>query len=271
MKAKWRGKLQLKFILGLILMALVLTAVLGAVIAHEYRGKMEGYYVKIAFDEAKIAAETIDGDKIAGYAATLTKDDYYENVRQMLLRVKRTVGLKYFYVVIPYEDQMFYIWDAGEEGEQGVCDLGDREDYYGGGLELMRGAFLNRDSAEHILITNNDEYGYLASAYVAIMDSDGNPAALSSVDISMDMINERINALIFAIVLITAGVLLVFVVGYFLIIQLTVLKPINTLNRAAKTIVSERMDDLAAFSVNVRTGDELESLADAFTLMAREL
>jgi sigma-B regulation protein RsbU (phosphoserine phosphatase) len=31
------------------------------------------------------------------------------------------------------------------------------------------------------------------------------------------------------------------------------------------------MDDLAAFSVNVRTGDELESLADAFTLMAREL
>ncbi|MDR1136872.1 MAG: SpoIIE family protein phosphatase, partial [Synergistaceae bacterium] len=271
MTPKRHGRLQLKFISGLLIMALVLVAVLSAVIAGRYRRSMEDYYTKIAFEEAKIAAETIDGDKIAEYASTLTKDDYYEQVRQMLMRIKRTVGLKYFYVVIPNEDRMFYVWDAGDKGEAGVRDLGDLDDYYGGGREIMRGAFLNRNGEEHILITNNDEYGYLASAYVAIPDSDGRPAALSSVDISMDMINKQINGLIAIIVLIITGVLLLFVIGYFFIIRLIVLKPIDTLGKAAKTIVSEQMDDLAAFSVDVRTGDELESLADAFTHMAHEL
>ncbi|MDR0653036.1 MAG: HAMP domain-containing protein [Synergistaceae bacterium] len=268
---KWHGKLQLKFLSGLLIMALVLVVALGIVIAHEYRKSMENYYVKVAFNEAKIAAETIDGDKIMEYASTLTKDDYYEQVRQMLLRMKRVVGLKYFYVVIPYEDQMLYIWDAGDEGEVGVCDLGDRDDYYGGGREIMHSAFLNDDREEHILITDSNEYGYLASAYVPILDSSGNPIALSSVDISRDMINEQINVLIATIVLIVAAILLLFIVGYFFIVRLTVLKPIETLNEATKTIVSEKIDDLATFSVNVKTGDELESLADAFTHMAHEL
>ncbi|MDR1377730.1 MAG: SpoIIE family protein phosphatase [Synergistaceae bacterium] len=268
---KWRGKLQLKFLSGLFVMALVLITVLSVVIARNYRRSMEAYYANVVFNEAKIAAETIDGNKIAEYASTLTKDDYYEQVRQTLQKVKRIVGLKYFYVVIPYEDQMFYVWDAGDKGEAGVCDLGDRDDYYGGGQEIMRGVFLNREKEEHILITNNDEYGYLASAYVTIRDSRGNPVALSSVDISMDMINARINKLIATIVLIIASVLSLFIIGYFFVIRLTVLKPIDTLGKAAKTIVREQMDDLATFSVNIKTGDELESLADAFTRMAREL
>ncbi|MDR1134064.1 MAG: SpoIIE family protein phosphatase [Synergistaceae bacterium] len=265
------GKLQFKFISGLLVMALVLIAVLSADIAGMYRGSMEDYYSKIAFGEAKIAAETIDGDKIAEYASTLTKDDYYEQVRQILLRVKHIVGLKYFYVVIPYEDHMFYIWDAGDKGEEGVRDLGELDDYYGGGREIMRGAFLNHNGKEHILITNNDEYGYLASAYAAITDSAGRPVALSGVDISMDMIDEQINGLIVIIVLNIAGVLLLFIIGYFFVIRLTILNPIDKLGKAAKAIVSEQMDDLAAFSVDVKTGDELESLADAFTRMAHEL
>jgi sigma-B regulation protein RsbU (phosphoserine phosphatase) len=271
MEPKRDGKLQLKFISGLLVMALVLIAALSAVIAREYRKSMENYYAKVAFDEAKIAAETINGDKIAEYASTLTKDDYYEQVRQMLLRVKQAVGLKYFYVVIPYENLMFYIWDAGGEGEAGVCDLGDSDNYYGGGQDVMRDAFLNSDGERHVLITDNDRYGYLASAYVAILDSGGKPVALSSVDMSMDMINEQINGLIVAIVLIIVGVLLIFVIGYFFFIRQTVLKPIYILGKAAKTIVREQMEDLAAFSVNVKTGDELESLADAFTRMAHEL
>jgi sigma-B regulation protein RsbU (phosphoserine phosphatase) len=270
MKLKWPGKLQLKIVSGLIVMSVVLTVVLSAVIAREYRKGMEEYYSTVAFNEAKIAALTINGDKIEEYASTLVKDDYYEEVRQTLLRAKRVIGLKYFYVVIPYEDRMFYIWDAGGEGESGVRDLGDRDEYYGGGREVMRGAFLNRDGEEHILITNNEEYGYLASAYTPILDSKGSPVALSGVDISMDMIDKQIGALIAAVVSVLSGVVLLFVIGYFVVIRIIVLKPINTLSKAAKTIAG-RMDDLAAFSVDVRTGDELQSLANAFTFMAREL
>lgn len=68
----------------------------------------------------------------------------------------------------------------------------------------MRGAFLN-PGEKTILITNNDEYGYLASAYVAILDSNRNAVALSCIDISMDMINEQISQFLITVVLFIAG------------------------------------------------------------------
>ncbi|WMJ83980.1 PP2C family protein-serine/threonine phosphatase [Oscillospiraceae bacterium LTW-04] len=269
-KQRKKGKLQTKFLLGLLALAVVLSLALGTVITQKYRSSMERYYAKVAFDEAKIAADTIDGDTIPRYAQTLTKDNYYNEINKYLLRIKSTVGLKYFYVVIPYEDQMYYIWDAGTDNEGGICEIGTREDYYGGGREIMRGAFLN-PGEETILITNNEEYGYLASAYVAILDSAGNAVGLSCVDVSMDMINEQISGFIAAIVLIIVGVMLLFVVGYFFMIRLTVLRPIYLLNRAASTITSEEVEALSDFTVGIQTGDELESLSEAFEHMARDL
>lgn len=266
-----KGRLQLKFLLGLLAMTAVLMAALSLVITGQYRRSMEDYYTKLAFNQAKIAAEYIDGDTVREYAETLTADEYYDQVSRYLLFMKETVGIKYFYVVIPNEDKMYYIWDVGEAGEEGVCGLGDEDDYYGGGREIMRGAYLHPEGEDTILITNNEEYGYLASAYVAILDSAGQPAALSCVDISMDMINRQIGEFVAAVALVILAVLLVFIVGYFFFIRRSVLGPLGLLAQAAGTIVSERMDDLADFHLDVRTGDEIQELGEAFNHMAHEL
>ena len=135
----------------------------------------------------------------------------------------------------------------------------------------MGGAYLHPDGEDTILITDNEEYGYLASAYVAIRDSSGRPVALSCVDISMDMINRQIGSFAAAVVLVILAVLLVFIVGYFFFIRQSVLRPLNRLSQAARTIVSEQMDDLSNFHVNVKTGDEIEELGEAFSHMAHEL
>ena len=84
--------------------------------------------------------------------------------------------------------------------------------------------------------------------------------ALSCVDISMDMINRQIGSFAAAVVLVILAVLLVFIVGYFFFIRQSVLRPLNRLSQAARTIVSEQMDDLSNFHVNVKTGDEIEEL-----------
>lgn len=89
---RWRS-LQSKLILGLVLMSVALTAVLITAIAQMYRSRMEDYYSQVAFDQASIAAQVIDGDRIAGYYATGEKDDYYEEIREYLLMVKQIVGL----------------------------------------------------------------------------------------------------------------------------------------------------------------------------------
>lgn len=268
--SKWNLRLQPKLLLGLVIMAVVLVTALTPAISQLYRGHMESYYSTLAFDQASIAARLIDGDSIERYYLTGEKDDYYEQVRQYLQTVKEEMGLQYFYVVVPEDDVMVYIWDAGVAGEGGVCDLGDSDAYYGGGDELMHAAFAP-DAPETILVTNNEEYGYLASAYVAILDSAGTPVALASVDISMDMINEQIRQFVYLTILISCGVLLVSVIVYYFYIRRILIRPLSTLHRATQELVQHKMDRLEEFQLDIRTGDEVEELAHAFQYMTVEL
>ena len=268
---KIKMKLQTKFTIGLVLLAVVLIVVLEVVITTHYRASMEEYYAKIAFDQAKIAADFIDGDTISTYADTRKKDAYYESIRQQLLSVKKIIGINYFYVVIPLENEMFYIWDAGETGEEGICDLGDTDDYYGGGKDVMQRAFLNPDAQDTILITDNDTYGYLASAYVAIADSSGTPVALASVDISMDKINEEIHRFMLIMILLITGILLLTTVLFYFFIQKSVIVPLKKLHFAASAIAREQLEHIENFSICIKTGDEIEELANAFQYMTVEL
>ncbi len=266
---RFRPKLQTRFLFGLVLILMVLIVVLGIVITNRYRSSMENYYSDLAFDCATLGANYIDGDTIDGYYNTLQKDAYYEQVRTFLLDVKQTYGLEYFYVVVP-TDVQFYVWDAGEAGEYGVCDLGDTDEFYGGGYEFMHGVFDDTAAEDTILITNNNEYGYLASAFVAIMDSNGEPVALSCVDISMDQIDAEIHSFMVIINLVIAGILLAAIFAYYFFIRASVIRPVQKVRDAASKIIDD-LENAREFQVDVHTGDEIEELADSFRYMSVEL
>ena len=269
-KAHHKRHLQAKLLLGLVVMAAVLLAALAPSIAQLYRARMEEYYSKLAFSQASIAADFIDGDRVEQYYLTGEKDEYYEAVRAYLRTIKDQMDLQYFYVVVPEDEVMYYIWDVGADGDEGVCDLGDTDAYYGGGDELMHKAFA-ADAEQTILITDNDEYGYLASAYVAILDSSGTPVALASVDISMDMINEQIEVFLVTTLCITLAVLAVSIFAYYFYIRKILIRPLGELHRAAIGLVESKMEHLETFRVEVHTDDEVQELADSFRYMVGEL
>ena len=263
-----KRSVQFKLTAGLILMALVLAVALTVVVANLYRARMEEYYSDIAYNQACIAAEHIDGDTIEKYYKTGEKDEYYEEIRQYLEMSAEKINAQYFYVVVPEKDVMVYIWDTGEES--GVCELGDVDAYYGDGDRMMHAAF-QKNAPKEILITNNEEYGYLASAYVAILDSDSNPVALSSVDVSMNMINHHIRLFVLVSLLVTLLVLVLSCICYFFYIRKTVLVPTNTLKNATVSLMENKLEDLQNFNVDIQSGDEFESLAGSFTYMAHQL
>lgn len=270
MKLRKKRHLQAKLILGLVVMAMALLAVLTPAIGQLYRVWMEEHYSKFAFSQASIAAEYIDGDRVRQYYLTDEKDGYYEAIQKYLSTVREKAELKYFYVVVPEEDQMIYIWDVGADGDTGVCDLGDSDDYYGGGKELMHEAFAV-NAKQTTLITDNEEYGYLASAYVAIMDSSGQPAALASVDISMDMIDEQINMFQRTTLIITLLVLALSIFAFYFYVRRILIRPLGKLHHAAIGLVENKMAGMEDFKVDVHTGDELQELADSFQYMVAEL
>lgn len=255
--------------MGLVILGAVMAIFISTAVADSYRSSMEEHYAEDAFAYAHLVAEYVDGDKIREYQNTLTEDEYYNNVREFLLEIKESAKLTYCYVVVPEDEQMLYIWDAGDEGDSNICSLGDRESYYDGGKENMHSAF-SVDAEDEILITNNDKYGYLASAYVAILDSSGAPAALASVDISMNEIGRQIFTFQALIISIICGVLIVAIFLYYLFINRQVVIPIKKLNTAATELVSN-MENLDSFSMDIHTGDEIEALSMAFKQMTVEL
>ena len=270
MKKVWKIRLQPKLLLGLVAMAAILVMILAPSIARLYRTRMEEQYSKLAFGQAAVAADLIDGDRVEQYYLTGEKDAYYEEIHRYLLDAKEKMGLKYFYVVVPEDEVMFYIWDAGVAGEDGVCDLGDTDAYYGGGNELMHRAFAV-DAEQTILITNNEEYGYLASAYVAILNGAGTPVALASVDISMDMIDQQIRQFLGLTLCVVLVVLLLSIFAYYYYVRRILIRPLRTLHHAAIGLVESRMENLSDFRVDLHTGDELEDLSDSFRYMVSEL
>ena len=271
-KTKKHGSIQLRIISALLIMMSLLCIAVMAVSSSLYRSRMEKTYADYAFNIAASGAQLIDGDTIATYYETGVKDEYYRDVLSMLILLKEQNGLKYFYVVVPEEDHMVYIWDAGQPGAEGVCDLLDTDSYYGGGDELMHAAF-NGTSQRQILITNNDEYGYLASAYVPILNSEGVPVALSSVDISMEDIDSSITHILNIIGAITIGLLVAGSVTFFIYLRQSIVKPVKELSVAASEFVSNTENRVSGTmsSLNIRSTDEIGDLYSAVCKMEKDM
>ena len=260
--------LQSKFLISLTLVTCATVALITAAIATQYRNRMERFYSDMAFNMATFASKVIDGDKAREYARTGVKDEYYEQIRTLLLRAKYSMGLTYFYVVIPDEKQI-YVWDAGEPGEKDFCDLCTEEDYFTERAKvIMRGAFA-KDAPHTIVVTRTKEYGYIASAYVAILDKSGVPAALASVDISMDMVDGQIRRMILLSLVLSLVVMTLCIAGYYFYLRRMVIRPLDRLAGAARNFTSEREHGkgLVMDKVRITSKDEIGDLYAAMSKM----
>ena len=264
--------LRTKFMAGLILMALALFVVISIAIARLYDRTMQERYRRNAYEQAAIAADMIDGDAAGRYYATLEKDDYYEEIRLKLARMKEIFGMKFFYVVVPEEEQMVFIWDGGEPGVDGVTELGDAGTYDTGEKERMYAILHeNKGWEDSIVVSWSETYGRFVTAYVPIRNSAGEPVALAGVDLLMDDIQRQILVFVATLLGIIIAVLIVVVFLYSIYIDRKIIAPLLAVKGAASTLVSSSMERLDEFEIDVRTGDEIEDLADAFGRMTKEL
>ena len=184
-----KRKLSTKVIFAVVIFALlIIVATCGSVVVR-YRKDIMKRYSDQGFAYARTAAAYIDGDTIKKYLETGQKDAYYEEIENFLNASQENSNLKYYYVYVPRENDLIYIWDANKD--EGACELGDHENYMEGGKEVSFAAF-QKDPAEQVLISMDETYGYIASVVAPVYDSAGEPVALVGVDISMPGVKENI-------------------------------------------------------------------------------
>ena len=264
-----RRKLQTTVLMSFTLLAVVLIIVISFVVGNRYiQGEMENCRTT-AYAYTKSAAELIDGDKIAYYLETGEEDDYYYEILDFLNAFRLNTDIQYYYVFVPFEDDLVYIWDANilkpGEMEIDVCELGYREEYMEGGKEATYSIY-KQNPPEEIELVNDDKYGYIASAYSPVFNSSGEPVAVVGVDVYMPDLQANMREFLVAVVVTIMLVVLVAILLCFFFVKRKIVNPINKIRDASRSMV-ENLENEESMEVSVKTGNEIEELFDSFKQM----
>lgn len=264
-----RRKLQTTVLMSFTLLAVVLIIVISFVVGDRYiQGEMENCRTT-AYAYTKSAAELIDGDKIAYYLETGEEDDYYYEILDFLNAFRLNTDIQYYYVFVPFEDDLVYIWDANilkpGEMEIDVCELGYREEYMEGGKEATYSIY-KQNPPEEIELVNDDKYGYIASAYSPVFNSSGEPVAVVGVDVYMPDLQANMREFLVAVVVTIMLVVLVAILLCFFFVKRKIVNPINKIRDASRSMV-ENLENEESMEVSVKTGNEIEELFDSFKAM----
>ena len=263
-----KRKISTKLVLWLLSVTVVIVLLSGALIAFStYNNEMKDYSDAV-FSYAKTASELIDGDRIPEYENSGKTDDYFDQIQSFFTSSVKETNLLYYYVFVPYEDDLMYIWDS--DATEDEPPLGYREEYMkNGGKEAVE-AIYRPDPPENMKITRDETYGYIASAFYPVFNGAGEPVAVVGVDMSMPnilmKITESVAILVFSVLVITG----LSAAAMYINLRRNLVVPLGQLNSAAKETV-ENIDQQRELDLDIHTGDELETLASSFDRMYGEL
>ncbi len=178
--------------------------------------------------------------------------------------------IRYFYVVIPTEEELIYLWDSDEEDGEVTRPM-ERDAYTPGEKENLMKAY--RGEWNNSLAIYHESNGeILGTAMTPIYDGDGKIVAVACVDVSITGIREVFFKLLLNITFVITLILILAGTVYYTFMNREVIAPIVKLNRATSDLVGNLEQGQATpFHVDVHTGDEIEILARSFEEMDQRL
>ncbi|MBR3126475.1 MAG: PP2C family protein-serine/threonine phosphatase [Mogibacterium sp.] len=268
MNSSRRTSLNKKVLRSIVLFAVVLVIATGALVCVQYYYSQKQHYSEQAFDFARTAAKLIDGDRVLGYVETGEKDDYYYEILDFLNATQYETDLKYYYVFVPYEDDLVYVWDA--INVQGACDLGHHEEYMSKESKAATFEVFRQNPPEKISIQKDKTYGHIASAYSPIFNSDGDPVAVVGVDLSIPGFRRTVAMYMLLVLAAIFTITLIALSFFYSSVGKNIINPISKLTRSTGEMVDNLESD-KVIDIDIHTGDEIEDLAESIKKMDGDL
>lgn len=270
-KVKLKTRLFLAFAVFAIVVSLTLALfaqfILFPILVKEKNGS--------AFDITETCSYFIDGDDINGYVSTNTIDDNYKKVYDRLKKIQGLESIKYAYVVYISADTVKYIWsiDEGKSDEENYRNLGTSED----GIakeEFDLLASHEEVTPNNAIVTNSDQYGYIATLYSNIYDSSGKVVAQVGVDIDLNKVNHIVLLQLAALFSIIIVCILIFLFSLSLYMGQKIVKPINEISDKISSFAMNGTNNSVRLNfepIKIKTNDELQILAESFNMMVLEI
>lgn len=273
-----RFSLRTKTFAGIILLALVLSTISVFFSYRTYKESMNEHYYERGSNVVKTVASQLDSKVLDSYykrgiteaeSAELMNSEQYQEYLQFMVDVGDANDVTYLYVVRPTEEGAYYLFDTDLSPETN-CPLGYFEQYYEGAFLDNKDRFLAGEFVEPII--SDASFGWLLSAFYP-MKLDGEMVAYICVDISMDEVMTDRESFLRSIVVMLAAVTVAFVLYYLWLVNGKIVRPINQLALETTRFIAAK-NSTQEIEVNVpviRTGDEIENLAEAIQTMERDI
>lgn len=269
---KREGRIAKRTLSGLVLLAVIIVLAISTAITVQVRKELVANYSDFALSYVNAAVEFIDGDKIEQYYKSGKTDEYYEEIRHYLnattAKSAESANIQCFYVFVPGEEDFIYIWDA--EAEEVPAGLLEHYPYSEGGKEQAL-KIINKEVTEDVqYYTDTETNDDILTVSTGIPDSSGDIVAIVAADLSVNGINEAVSKVIVGVIISVIGIMALAIIAYYQIMRRMIVQPIVTLHKATEDIV-EHIDNDTKLTIDIKTNDELEMLADSFVEMTNRL
>jgi len=219
----------------------------------------------------------VPADKVNQYYETLQTDPDYDRMIEQFRIIQEQNHLEYLYAYVTTADGFKVFGQGTIPGNEGHFVLGDflGTDYYPqADIDAANNLFTNPDAPKTI-ITNDSDFGYLISAFEVMRDAQGNPILIVGADMSMKDINTTLNAYIILVSSIALLIFVLFISIYLLFLNKSIINPLQVIVDNATDFVNinldENLGEIVALNIDVKTGDEIEILAEAFNKMTSDI
>ena len=280
-QSRVRFSLGKKLAAIIILMGAVLSMTALVVSYETFSRSMMSYYNQLGGNLVRTLASQLSPAELDRYYETGEMDEDYYRTQAFIRDLVESNDVEYLYVVRPHGTGVTFLFDSDMETEEsggyadgGYCALGTYVDLVGGFAENLDRLLAGQEVEP--IIQQDESFGWMMTAMTPVLHEDGTMAGYVMADISMnDVMNTRQTFLIGLLALL-AGLTAAFVIVFLLILRRKVIRPIDLLTQATGAFIQNNEEELAAGTAQVnvpqiRTGDEVEQLADAFRKMEEDM
>lgn len=300
MRHKMKVKLRTKAVAMIIILAITLSSIALLISYRIYADTMDAHYRAMAARLTQTTALALDSKLVELYTRAVSRlylahpkqefqeaeaEEYYapyrqmtngaeyQKLAQMLEQIKQTNEVLSLYII--YVDaasaSCVYVVDA-DNSETG-CPAGTWDVIYEQNYDI----FTSPEKGFPAYITNTEEFGWLCSAGAAIYNEKGEVIAYAMTDISMDRVMKERQEFLVHLLMFLAGATVILLLVMIVLIDRSVVSPINRLAEAARSLVDDMQKGEGTQSnsslsrLRMKSGDEIEALFHSIQFMEKEL
>ncbi len=280
---KLKLKLLPKFIISLGVVGLVLTIAVSLFSYATSKSYLEDMYAERVMINSNAIASMLDIEEVK---TILTEGGdqtpEYQEMYDLFNQLKKDGDVTFLSLVVPDEDSVCFYIDAMVE------EMGDdpaNQLPYGSDILYVDAAnpddpadmekyitiwerYRDNKGIDEPLVTDND-YGYNYTGVSVILDENGNAIAEIQYILDMSEVRAYLNSFLINMLLISFAIIALTIIVYIFFVRKMVTKPVSKL-----TAFTQKITKTSAFEnqhIDIKTGDEIESLSESFNFMLAEL